>query len=1662
MVCSSSVVMAARMGPNGNGVDVEPGDCQMETSDSESTGSNDSASDETLQGKEASFSLLPEKSILEVKNSNDAQINGSLLNQPQASKCFSGTPNEKRDYHRDVDESVFGKNNTQSHIETKLTDDEPNASDGEACPSVKKKSEPIPENRAKAATQCETNSLVEKKYACGAQSESKFRDENSVSVNETESPKHTPAVDETMLNSSVRVLNADETSDLSDASTFTSIHESKEFHESDPSQINGEQLNEGLRTKTKFRKDSFDVHKKSPTSEDNWVTKTETETDQPAFLRSNRDRIETKSNLHCEREQLSESHEQESIPRPSNNFPDLQASAEAKIDVNSEKQNYLAPAKRRFSYDHSENCSPSRKHGKSSPDKSCSKSRSDECINLSVAHGETVFANDDVTLCKQNSFPGTIEFWQSWNNACINLEKLELKELSPKRKLEKKATDEASPIISDGIFQNTTNFESSDPIPEILSKLGIINEVRRVTETKINDDWNWTFKVKLDNFGKFKKQGKFYVGTGVYYMHKNNRPPSLEFFPATINEVDSDANMLSCNVCVPHNVSHSNRFFFTCCCLCRTADVEQQFCDLIALSDCCLDKKIMVGSSAKVEDWGPIMFKESKNKKKPAEKPPTKNKKSNVKIDQPVMTDEDRSKGSVEDRENCEGHSTSKPCSDDPQTDNADKENLESSSGADNESITYGLRDIVGNKEAPCKSIPSGEVITLNALFGLDLLSLKLRKLVVCVVAFVDNSEKLIPGRVVGSTENFVWIDFNVVLSYRHRLEYKYCVVENLTRPEEHRWEFMHKNGYVNRLARSADFPSGQKKIKYDGLIKFIGKKETKKGFFGSLKSAVSKSFTGKKDHGYYQSENLEAFEYYCAEIAKVFTKTLDLEWVQEQWRSVIRTLTYVRWCEGYDTNYELVQDGEFLENASKSFLFVYSTFYEPSVEARESFEANIFKLSVILFLGHYRKGVEKLDSDQWDSILKLLKFKDEGSEKAFSSQLSSLQEGSSFFECIRGHCQQLLRVGIDNKLKSSKYFYILIEWALLDEKRIFLKLPPQLLLKNDVVDVLKASYLNNATNRHLLLLSILSDSWKVFTRRQKWLSSDILYCLVEVWRSREELPEAFIDLLDTFPPTEESESSEIEMVLKAFLFIMNLLIKNCRSCHFDKYKFFINNLLSLSLDALAVSEKKFGELNPEMFSDFYQTFQKLLRDVMWNDKFTFEDLELFYWANVLRIRDGYSHKSVEFIEGNIKTLFLSLLNESFIRRKIPSFCLNLSTIMDGLKHKGFKIHCHKNLEAALEKALIATIFSGASPATIDVDFLLCVDNRPLVAEAFGKAVYGNFPNILDLECEFDVVLKILEYQHISTVLDLVKNKNKVFQFYFTKQITVIKDAFVKVLCRLDSSDLKAKEFQLLWSHHRKFGELCDKLSVLNQNAVEISFIRLDKTYHRIEMQIQEIAKLLELTNKFESSEIRIDTSAFKHLNKEWENYPLNELAEFKAETNEFVFVIETPCNEDMNAVKEVSELMESRIFGYIATKTITLDFQRSEQLAFHYKHLLHVELKKAQSLYLEHSDLVAQGRLSVNQARQLFKPCPNESSKIKEIELFFQFLKKEAPNESSRLENVVQIRQKQLKEMDSLGTSVSFMNSLKRLVEMLEIPDLEANFAQLAALVSFYSLYFS
>ena len=908
-------------------------------------------------------------------------------------------------------------------------------------------------------------------------------------------------------------------------------------------------------------------------------------------------------------------------------------------------------------------------------------------------------------------------------------------------------------------------------------------------------------------------------------------------------------------------------------------------------------------------------------------------------------------------------------------------------------------------------------------------------------------------GYVVATSADSIWLRFHISLGSNHSVRYKYIAVVHKSYQGEPFWETMHKGGDVDRRLNRSDFKDGSSKIKYDGHVEFGGLKESKKGW---LDKRFEKS---KAELKHYQMQNMLGFAFYARKLIEIFTEHLDVESFVNEWHILMKTLSFVRWSETVSNFHENLDYKLLIEHALRCFDDM-SEEMEPPVGENESFEVILLKLSVLLFISSDQHLIEQLDLKQWEKLQQWFMFKNEDSKSTFVEFVSSkMTETTLFFDAIRDQCQLILKTGSQNKMKSSSFFYVFFEWAFLDNSHLFLKIPSDLRLSKTSYEALKVSYTSPATNRHLLILAALKESPdKRLNLGKNWLTSDILSCLLEVWKSRCELPETFLSLLHNFMLSLDSSVHETQLSFKLTYLFIKSVVERESYLHPGTSRHFLNVFMHRSLDILAIVDVKTDGDMLKLKSNFYDVVDQLTTQINCRDLDRFVDNDIFYWANLLKYRPGYCSQSVEFIDNRIRKHLLKFLSENNTARdSIPKFCVELPQIVESLNQKGLAIDCCENLNSALEESFIDSIFSSVKSSVFDVNLILH-DNRPRVAEAFCRVV-EKFPKVSKRMSAISIIEKVLDYQPIAMISDQLEKRNPTVDYYFGDQVKLMREAFAEVVCLIQRGEINAKEFQIFSNKRKKVADLCQKLRVFDQNSVIAAFTRIDAVYTTLLTEIRRLSKLLELTNKFKSRGIKIDTSDFEVLHKEWESYQFNKLVDLKPQSLEFSIVPELPTFDDIRAVELYAELMTSVIFTNYATEMIKSSFEKSQEPVFTYRHFLTVEMRRVHRYYLQLADTLAKGHLTLSETKTIFKPCTNNSIKSKEMDFFFKFLKREnpLPDVVAELDRKLETRKKLLKEIDSLGKSVVFMRALRKLVDLLGVTNLYNNFNHLKSLVSSY-----
>ena len=398
--------------------------------------------------------------------------------------------------------------------------------------------------------------------------------------------------------------------------------------------------------------------------------------------------------------------------------------------------------------------------------------------------------------------------------------------------------------------------ETSDLLTQTLSRFKIGNHLNTKPERNKPNVWSWTFAVELENFEKLQEtETQIYIGIGIHFVYGNQRPAEFKFYPVTRMQIRTEDWQLICNVNIPDDAREDHKYFFTGCYICPTSEKKQKFSEVVARASLCDENKVTIdGSFNSHKDWGVVQFQNFKTRKGPLKAKENERKTAKRTGDNGSKETEQARDMPKQERENCDS-------SHEEPYEHVDAQSVQSLevSGTESETRIFPFRELLGNQSY--KKSPGGEnVILLNALFGRDLYSLKCQRLLVCVTTSLDDFDRVIPGHIVSWFQDCVWIRFHVPNVRRESLvQYKYCAVENLTHQatSSRMWETLHKPGKVNRVISEYIFQSGPK-VKFDGLIKFAGKKgEAKKGFFRQMLPKWLLKFE-KGDMEFYQAQNMQ------------------------------------------------------------------------------------------------------------------------------------------------------------------------------------------------------------------------------------------------------------------------------------------------------------------------------------------------------------------------------------------------------------------------------------------------------------------------------------------------------------------------------------------------------------------------------------------------------------------------------------------------------------------------------------------------------------------------------------------------------------------------------------------------------------------------------------
>ena len=490
-----------------------------------------------------------------------------------------------------------------------------------------------------------------------------------------------------------------------------------------------------------------------------------------------------------------------------------------------------------------------------------------------------------------------------------------------------------------------------------------------------------------------------------------------------------------------------------------------------------------------------------------------------------------------------------------------------------------------------------------------------------------------------------------------------------------------------------------------------------------------------------------------------------------------------------------------------------------------------------------------------------------------------------------------------------------------------------------------------------------------------------------------------------------------------------------------------VNKLLHTSLDILADFERVSGSECSDTTHKFCEACASLVEKTTAGRK-SWLEIDVFYWANLLCYREGYSHDTKQFVDGSLKNLFLRQLTETS-GFSIPHYCLELPKIVQNLKSQGYNIESFSNLQTAFDEALVHSLLKLIDDNSItetkgiaDIEkFVLQVDKRPLAMEAFSKVVLEKFPVVTSNTATVEAALKILEFPPRSIILELIRRENKTTISQFSSLLPRISAVFLSVSSLLREGGLTPVQFQLIAKKESTFAEICGKLKIADQKQILEAFSKNSIILRKVESKISETEKLLILIHKFQSIGVVIDVGSMEDFARRWHNEPMNILADCRVEPLNFKFFGESIVAKDLGLIQKFNDFLKSQLFSKIAERALKASFQNSKLTSFTYTDVLRKYLPQAEEIYLQQADTVISGRLNFGDAQKIFQDCHDSESIQQEIDSVAKLMEPQVKAKGRlQFRYDVELRKKQMVQLERLSKNMAFNACLKSITEMLNI----------------------
>ena len=952
------------------------------------------------------------------------------------------------------------------------------------------------------------------------------------------------------------------------------------------------------------------------------------------------------------------------------------------------------------------------------------------------------------------------------------------------------------------------------------------------------------------------------------------------------------------------------------------------------------------------------------------------------------------------------------------------------------------LKEMIKNESIDKYKPLKGKVIELNVIIGADVIDPKAASMTV-VVSFPGSHQGFVEGYIACETEEHMWVKFH----FRPRpnakeMLYKYNLIKIMKKdhaPKTESETLKDSNVSFTRTLLLSDVAHTWFEGKFDGKIHFPGKTVTKET---SAWNSVKNFFTGSTDTNNLKNQNWTAISIYLDLMFRIFLSTCETSALVKSIKNILSSLGQFRWTTGNNAAKEgKIDDIQLINMALAQTYTLFENCYENYIDGKPAKDTILFKLGVVLMVCYVDNIWPVIDAKNLIKVSELIALVDHCDRKEIASAVNLMGINLGHL-CIglREYCADMLTEKCC-KLREHPLFMALIDWAYLDDSEYFLTKAHKFQISETFFETCKPHCKSFASVRHLLTFALSSGLQTQLRENWELSLADVLECMMQLHRNNISLSMTLLTLSRNIVEEDESLYQEHFYCLQKYL---QFLPK-----YHSSQRFFINQMLHLSMDVLAGFESNFPhDQSSSEREAFYAVFYQIVEKINVIGRSSMMDDDIFYWANLLRIRDGYSQTTIQFVNSDLKQLFFVYVRTTS-GFAVPQYCMELPNKVQQLRSTGGRdIPSYADLQLAFDEALINSLVELIDENSICENksiqhlekFILQVDKRPMVMEVFSRIVLEKFPVEINDLARVETAVKLMQFPLTTTILELVRRENEATISRFSGILPKMSTLFAQVARLLDKGELTPIQLEAISQERENFALICSKLNLVNGKDIQHLFQKGEDALRFINAKVKQTAKLLEFVRVIESFGVEVNVGTIADFMEHWQEQPINSLVDFALPSSSMSLRGSSIENEDAILVEKYLALIESEIFSRIAKKTLKTSLHKNEFTSFTLTDVLKTHLPQAEAKYIKQARIVVSGELSVSEAKTIFHNCLNSDSINEEMDFFAKFL---PPTNNlrdvRRFNNDVALRKRQLAQLEQLTKNMEFNTCLKSILEMLQ-----------------------